>query len=91
VTTKASALVAVPAEVVTLIGPVDAPSGTVAASSVLETRLNPAGTPPNATPVAPPRFVPDTVTRVPGAPVGGANDEIAGGGGAGGGGCGTRW
>jgi hypothetical protein len=82
-TVKLPVLAAVPPGVVTLTGPVTAPAGTVAERAVLETSVKPAGTPPNATAVAPPRLVPPIVTRVPTGPLVGAIEVIAGAGGGG--------
>jgi len=65
-TVKDPALVAVPPGVVTLIGPVTAPDGTVAVICVDEfTVKDVADTPPNFTEVAPVRFVPVMTTLVP--------------------------
>jgi hypothetical protein len=91
VTVKATELVAVPAGVVTAIGPLVAPAGTVAESSVLEVTVKPATWPANVTAVALPRFVPTTVMRLPTGPLVGVIDAMVGAGGGGGGAGGTRW
>jgi hypothetical protein len=59
---KSLALVAVPLSVVTEIGPVTAPSGTVAVTCLSDTTVNWAGRLPNLTPVAPSKCVPVIVT-----------------------------
>jgi hypothetical protein len=65
VTVKLVALVAVPAGVVTLMGPLDAPEGTLAAICVAEMTVKRAPTPANFTAVAPLKSVPVMVTVVP--------------------------
>ena len=80
VTSKLATLVAVPAEVVTLIGPSTAPDGTVVVICV------PSGdqptlvwsTPPNSTSVAPTSFVPSIVTVWPTGPLPGENPVTVG-------------
>src|SRR3989442_15829996 len=57
-TVKLLALLAVPPAVVTLIGPVEAPLGTVAAIEVDEFTVKPALTPLNRTALAPVKLVP---------------------------------
>jgi hypothetical protein len=57
-TEKLLALVAVPAGVVTVIGPDAAPAGTVAVILTAELTVNAAGVPLNFTAVAPVRFAP---------------------------------
>ncbi len=80
VTVKVDALAPVPFGVVTAIGPVCAPPGTVAWISVAESTLNVvAPTPPNVTPVAPVKPVPVTSTFVPTGPLVGVNDVTTGG------------
>ena len=81
VTVKAFALVAVPPGVVTLIGPLVAPLGTVAWSAVSETTVKAALVPPNVTLVVPVKFAPPIVTFTPAGPLVGAKDEIVGAGG----------
>jgi hypothetical protein len=77
-TVKLLVLVTEPAGVVTLIGPVVAPAGTVAVILVDLTTLNVAAVPLNVTPVAPVKFVPVIVTVVPTGPKVGVNDVIVG-------------
>ena len=79
VTVKSVELAPVPAEVVTLIGPVVAPLGTVAVICVLEFTVNDALVPLNATLVAPVKFEPLIVTCVPTGPLVGLNEETTGG------------
>jgi hypothetical protein len=67
-TVKLLPLVAVPAAVVTLIGPVVAPAGTVAMSHVSQTTAKLAATPLNLTDVAPARYVPLIATFRPESP-----------------------
>jgi hypothetical protein len=77
-------LVAVPAGVVTVIGPVLAPLGTVALIDVSEATENVvAVTPLNVTLLAPVRCVPVIDTLVPTGPLVGVNDEIVGAAGGG--------
>jgi hypothetical protein len=77
-TAKLLALVAVPAGVVTLRGPVVAPAGTVAWIAVLEVTVKLAALPLNVTAVAPMKFVPPIVTLVPTGPLPGAKVVIVG-------------
>src|SRR3989442_337907 len=79
-TVKLPALLAVPPGVVTLIGPVVAPLGTVAAIEVDEFTVKPALVPLKATTVAPVKFVPLIVTVVPTPPLVGEKLVIVGGG-----------
>jgi hypothetical protein len=78
VTVKLWELVAVPSGVVTLIGPVVAPEGTVVVTLVFEFAVNVADTPLNVTLVAAMRSVPVIVTDVPTGPLVGENEEIVG-------------
>ncbi len=79
-TLKALVLCAVPARFVTLIGPVVAPSGTVALMEVADTIVGaPALTPLNATAVTLLRLFPAIVMTVPTAPLAGVNDVTVGG------------
>jgi hypothetical protein len=78
-TLKLVALVAVPAGVVTLIGPVVAPAGTVARSELSETTVKLAPTALKVTAVAPVKFVPLIVTLAPTAPLVGVKLVIVGG------------
>jgi hypothetical protein len=69
----------VPAGVVTSIGPVTAPAGTVAVICVSESTTNVvAATPPNRTAVAPVKQAPVIVTTVPAEPLVGAKLAIVG-------------
>ena len=78
-TRKLCELVAVPAGVVTEIGPFLAPVGTVAVICEPPTTEKLAETPPpNVTLAAPVKFVPVIVTAVPTLPDVGENDEIVG-------------
>jgi len=61
-------LVAVPADVVTPMGPVEAPAGTVAWIAVSEVTENVALAPLNVTAVAPVKLVPLIETLVPTGP-----------------------
>ena len=72
-------LVAVPAGVVTRMGPVVAPAGTVAWIAVAEFTVNVASTPLNCTAVAPLKLVPLMVTLVPIKPVAGVKLVMDGG------------
>jgi len=83
ITVNALLLVAVPAGVVTLSGPVVAPAGTVAWIAVAEFTVKLALTPLNATAVAPVKFVPLIVTPVPTGPLVGAKLAMVGSGPAG--------
>jgi hypothetical protein len=78
-TVKVPALVAVPLGVVTLIGPVVAPAGTVAWIAVAELTTKLALTPLKATAVAPVKFVPLIATLVPTGPLVGVKLVIVGG------------
>ena len=78
---KLVALVAVPPGVVRLIGPLPAPSGTVAVICVAETTVNVALVPLKLTALAPEKFVPLTVTDDPTAPLAGLNPVTVGAGG----------
>lgn len=71
-------LVAVPAGVVTAIGPAVAPAGTLAVMRVDEFTLKVAATPLNVTAVAAVKLAPEIVTLVPGAPLVGVNPAIRG-------------
>jgi hypothetical protein len=78
-TVKLVALVAEPPEVVTLIGPVVAPAGTVVVIDVSDTTLKTeALTPLNLTAVAPVKFVPVIVTLVPTDPIVGVKEVMVG-------------
>jgi hypothetical protein len=79
-TVKFVLVVPVPPEVVTLILPVTAPTGTVAVIWVAEFTAKLARTPPNRTAVAPVNAVPVIVTAVPVLPLVGENPEIVGAG-----------
>src|SRR5882762_11571605 len=78
-TVKLLALLAVPAEVVTLIEPLEAPAGTVAVIVVAEFTVKLALVPLNSTDVAPVKFVPLMLTLVPTGPLPGVKLEIVGG------------
>jgi hypothetical protein len=78
VTAKLDALVAVPSSVVTTMGPVIAPAGTVVVTVPELLTVNVAALPPNETAVAPVKFVPVIVTPVPTAPITGAKEVRAG-------------
>ena len=78
-TVKLLALVAVPPDVVTLIGPVVAPAGTGAVIAVAEVTVNVALTLLNLTAVAPVKFVPLIATLVPTGPLVGVKLVIVGG------------
>src|SRR5205807_10070179 len=65
--------------VVTLIGPLEAPAGTVAWIAVAEVTVKFALVPLNCTAVAPVKFVPLIVTLVPAGPLLGAKLVIVGG------------
>jgi hypothetical protein len=77
-TPNEGALMAVPVGVVTEIGPVAAPAGTVAWISVSESRVKLAATPLKVTSLAPVKFTPEMSTLVPGSPLDGENDLIVG-------------
>src|SRR5438132_671870 len=78
VTVKLLPLVAVPPGVVTWIGPLVAPLGTVAVSWVLEVTVKLAVVPLKVTEVAPVKLVPLIVTPVPTGPLAGVNELIVG-------------
>src|SRR5262249_39681789 len=79
-TAKLTALVAEPSGVVTMIGPVEAPSGTSAEMFVAELTVNEdAPTPLNLTLVARVNFVPRIDTEVPTGPGVGVKPVIVGG------------
>src|SRR5438067_6000250 len=76
---KLVALVAVPSGVVTVMGPVVAPVGTVAVIEVSETTVKlVAATPLNSMPVAPAKVVPVIVTTFPARPLAGVKEVMAG-------------
>ena len=77
-TVKFAALVAVPAGVVTVIGPDVAPAGTVAVILIGELTVNTAEVPLKLTAVAPVRFAPLMTTLVPTAPLAGVKLVIRG-------------
>lgn len=79
-TTKFAALVAVPLGVVTLIGPLIAPAGTIASIWDAPLRRHPALTPLNVTSDAPVKLLPLIVTEVPGPPLAGEKLVSVGGG-----------
>jgi hypothetical protein len=79
VTVKLDALVPVPFGVVTAIGPLVAPLGTVALTLVLELTVKLAEVPLNVTAVAPVKFVPMIDTLVPTGPLVGLNEVTVGG------------
>jgi hypothetical protein len=81
VTVKLAELVPVPFGVVTLIGPLVAPLGTVALTLVSELNVNDADVPLNFTTVAPVKCDPVIETFVPTGPVVGLKDETVGAGG----------
>ena len=78
VTVKLDALDALPAEVVTAIGPLVAPEGTVAVICVSETTVKVDALPLNVTDDAPVKPVPVTVTDVPGEPLAGEKPPTVG-------------
>ena len=78
VTVKLLALVAVPDEVVTVIGPVVAPAGTVATISVVELTVNEAEVPLKLTAVGLIKFVPVIVMLLPTLPLPGLKLLIMG-------------
>src|SRR6266480_1315455 len=78
-TVKLAALLAVPSEVVTLIGPLVAPAGTVAVIAVAEPTVKLALVPLNSTALAPVKLVPLIVTLVPTGPLPGVKLVIVGG------------
>jgi len=73
-----AALVAVPVDVLTLIGPVTAPLGTVALTDPPVLTENTAATPPTLTAMAPPRSFPLIVSLVPTGPLPGENPVTLG-------------
>ena len=75
---KLAALVAVPSSVVTVMGPVLAPAGTVVVTVPELLTVNVATLPPNETAVAPVKFVPVIVTPAPTGPKVGAKEVMAG-------------
>src|SRR5882724_631235 len=77
-TVKLLVLVAVPAGVVTLTGPVVAPTGTVATTVVSEATVKFALSVLNVTAVAPVKLAPLIVTLLPTRPLAGVKPEIAG-------------
>src|SRR5204863_6650095 len=79
ITVKLLALLAVPSGVVTLIGPLVAPAGTVAVIAVAEPTVKLALVPLNSTAEAPLKLVPLMVTLVPTGPLPGVKLEIVGG------------
>src|SRR5262245_25618941 len=79
VTVKSVVLVALPTALLTVIGPVVAPAGTVASMRVLDTMLKVAAVPPNWTLSALSKLVPVMVTGVPTGPLVGAKEAIVGG------------
>ena len=78
-TVNALELVAVPPAVVTLIGPVVTPAGTIARIAVAEVTVKLALTELKVTEVAPVKFVPPMITLVPTGPLVGAKLVIVGG------------
>ena len=79
-TVKLALLVAVPPGVVRLIGPLEAPAGTVAVIWLSLLTEKAAVVPLNFTAVAPLRLLPLRVTLVPAGPLVGANDVSVGAG-----------
>src|SRR5438046_2188491 len=79
ITVKLLALLAVPSEVVTLIGPLVAPAGTVAVIAVAEPTVKLALVPLNSTALAPVKLVPLIVTLAPTGPLPGVKLVIVGG------------
>ena len=77
-TTKLAPLVAVPAGLVTVMGPVVAPAGTVAVICVLLLSVKTAVMPLKRTSVVPVKFVPVMVTEVPTGPAVGEKLEMVG-------------
>ena len=75
-------LAAVPAGVVTWIGPLVAPAGTVSVIWLAELTVKVAGVPPIVTELAPVSADPLTVTVEPSSPLAGANPVTWGSGGA---------
>lgn len=77
-TVKFEALVAPPFEVTTVIGPVEAPCGTIAVTCASELTVNWADSPLNLTAVVPANPLPVITTDVPGGPLVGLNEAMAG-------------
>jgi hypothetical protein len=77
-TLKLVELVAAPTVLVTLIGPLVAPAGTVVRSCVSERAAKPAMAPLKAKPVVPVKWVPVMVTVAPTAPLVGENELMVG-------------
>src|SRR5438552_3777334 len=73
---KFVALVAVPAGVVTVIGPAAAPAGTTAVICVGESTVNLALVPLNLTSVAPLKLLPLMITELPTTPLSGIEEMI---------------
>jgi len=80
VTLKDAGLLEVPPGVVTLIGPVVAPDGTVAVSWLPEVTVKAVAVPLKDTAVVPVKPLPTTVTEVPAQPEAGVNEEMVGAG-----------
>jgi len=78
VTVKLVAPVAVPSSVVTMMGPVVAPAGTVVVIVPELLTVNVATLPPKKTALAPVKFVPVIVTLVPTRPLAGVKEVMAG-------------
>src|SRR6266480_1358738 len=78
-TVKLAALLAVPSEVVTLIGPLETPAGTVAVIAVAEPTVKLALVPLNSTALAPVKLVPLMVTLAPTGPLPGVKLVMVGG------------
>src|SRR5437773_292193 len=79
ITVKLAALLAVPPGVVTLIGPLVAPAGTVAVIAVAELTVKLALVPLNSTALAPVKLVPLIVTLAPTGPLPGVRLVMVGG------------
>ena len=75
---KLVALVAVPSSVMTVMGPLVAPAGTVVVTVPELLTVNVAGCPLNETAVVPVKFVPVIVTPVPLTPLSGVKEMMAG-------------
>lgn len=75
---KLEALVADPFEVTTVIGPVEAPCGTIAVTCASELIVNWADSPLNLTAVVPANPLPVITTDVPGGPLVGLKEAMAG-------------
>lgn len=78
VTVKLVDVVAVPSSVVTVMGPLVVPKGTVVVTVPELFTVNVATLPPNATPLASVKFVPVIVTPVPTVPLAGVKEVMAG-------------